>query len=61
MDEWQGWRESHLWTLDSNEMFKANMMSLKTLMEHYYTARIKYLTQEAAVAIFCRDTDLLSE
>ena len=42
-------------------MFKANMMSLKTLMEAYYTARVKYLTQEAAVAIFCRDTDLLSE
>ena len=61
IDEWQEWRQNKLWTLDVNEMFKVNQVGIKALMEAYQLPPKRIFTQEAAIGIFCKDTDLLLE
>ena len=34
-EPWQQWREEHLWTMDVNDIFEANIAPLKTIFNYY--------------------------
>jgi hypothetical protein len=36
IEEWEGFRLKKLWTIEVNDLFKANLTNIQKLMRHYY-------------------------
>mmetsp|Transcript_38450 Transcript_38450/g.36803 ORF Transcript_38450/g.36803 Transcript_38450/m.36803 type:complete len:190 (-) Transcript_38450:301-870(-) len=46
---WQQWRETKLWTLEINDIFEANLDSVKKLYRHYFTPKKKFMDLQDAI------------
>jgi hypothetical protein len=57
VDEWSGWREKQLWTLEVNEMMKVNASGIQKLLEHYYKPMQKFMDKESACLLFSSDSE----
>jgi hypothetical protein len=55
IDSWQGWRDQVLWTLDADDLIKANITGLTSVFKIFTK---KFMTLEDNMKLFQRDTTL---
>jgi hypothetical protein len=55
---WQDFRERELWCVDVNDVFEANMDSLKKLYSFFFDPRKKYMSMQDALDVMIKLTPL---
>jgi len=61
---WMGWRKEKLWTLEVDDLYKANLAAMKKLYQYFFiTKKTKTFYIEDCMEIFCSlgQLDLLPE
>lgn len=53
---WQDWREKNVWTLDVDDLFKANIVGLQKIYKAYCTEYKPSFTNEDASKLLQKDT-----
>lgn len=56
---WHGWRTEQLWTLDIDDLFKANKSAMTKLYKYYFVAKkTKAYTMEDATEMFTKEVEI---
>lgn len=57
--DWHGWRQSELWTLDIDDLYKTNLKSLQKIWKFYFVVKkTKIMSLEDATQFFTHECNL---
>jgi hypothetical protein len=61
INQWQPFRKHFLWNLEINEIYKLNALTIADLLKVKLESKETHLSQKHAMALFTKDTELISE
>ena len=53
-EEWQGFRDAELWTIQINDMLEPNIPALRRIYESYFEPRKRFMSLDDAICLFTR-------
>jgi len=58
-EDWQGFRDAELWTIQINDIMEPNIPGLRHIYESYFEPRKRFMSRDDALYLFTKQTNLI--